>query len=614
MGVHFQSPDAKSLLPYTGVALALGLAKPNAAAVTAQTVLSMVCYARLGPVVMLTIRRAILLNWQDNTLVMLDPPVVEGLGQILDTAAAAAAGVSLGMGVNAPAKIDPTLPGVSHPAQKGTPGLDTIEEAVVVAAVHRPPPTTTPLQGQLSASPTSARSRGDGGSSAPSDTEGSGDMAARRPSYAMALMSDSGGSEVWEVGNEGSEVGNQEQAGEFKGGDVSAPPGASGGKGDSGDVHGVDGAEEVQQYGAHKIPGNPPFVSDDDEDEQEHDMSHPEGFLRAMPEDESAMRVLKLPDGRVQRVEDDDDEEAAREEESTDDEDTVPVAQSAPSSAQSPPLSSGSAPTSSDAIPAVADGPGLAAPAPFGLAPRPPTTEASSFLSGDHRTVALAATDSSSAITAGPSTPGTISPSGIVIATMGIPGTSFSAIASSNHPSSAPMTNAMPAASMVSCPGFVSPSVGPPVGLQRARSFSPVDHVPETMNMVAPPPMAQAPNVPAPSFPAPTPPVEQHAKVHGIQPLDAQGTGNGPGSSQPMAYEGERSASVAQADQELQELLSGRPVGLGGLPTEVKIANLQGPEQEVMRLVMHTHIEGRLQEVEFDFNLDDDHPEQVRCV
>lgn len=595
--------------------LSCALQTPNAIAVIAPTVLPVVCSARLGSVVTLTIRRGILLNRQDNTLVMLDPPVVEGPGQILDTAAAAAAGVSPGVGVNAPAKIDPTLPGVSHPAQKGTPGLDTIEESVVIAAVHGPPPTTTPLQGQLSASPTSALSRGDGGSSAPSDAEGSGDMAARRPSYAAALMSDSAGSEVWELGNEGSEVGNQEQAGEFKGGDAFAPHGASGGKGDSGDVHGVDGAEEVQQYGAHKIPVNPPFVSDDDEDEQEHDMSHPEGFLRAMPEDESAMRVLKLPDGRVQRVEDDDDEEeAAREEESTDDEDTAAVAQSAPSSAQSPPLSSGSAPPSSDAIPAVTDGPGLAAPAPSGLAPRPPTTETSPFLSGEHRTVASAATDSSSAVTAGPSAPGTISPSGIAIATMGIPGTSFSAIASSNHPSSAPMTNSMPAASMLSCPGFVSPPVGPPVGLQRARSFSPVDHVPETMIIVVPPPMAQAPKVPAPSFPAPTPPVEQHARVHGIQPPDAQGTGNGPGPSQPMAYEGERSASVAQADQELQEMLSGRPVGLGGLPTEVKIANLQGPEQEVMRLVMHTHIEGRLQEVEFDFNLDDDHPEQVHCV
>lgn len=551
---------------------------------------------------------------------MLDPPVVEGLGQILDTAAATAAGVAPGARVGAPAKIDPTLPGVSHPAQKGAPGLDTIEEAVVIAAVHGPPPTTNSSQGQVSASPAPALGQGDGGSSAPSDADGSGDMATRRPSYAAALMSDSVGSEGWEAGNEGSEVGNQEQGGDLKGGgDVFAPPGASGGKGDSGDAHGTDGSEEVQQYGAHKIPGNPPFESDDDEDEQEHDMSHPEGFLRAMPEDESSMRVLKLPDGRVQRVEDDDDDDdGAAREESDVDEDMPVVAQTAPSSAQSPPLSSGAVPPpppSSDATPAVPDGPALAAPAPTGMAPRPPTTQAPSVTSGENRPGASTATDSSSTTMAMSSTaPGAFSPPGIVIAKMGFSGTSFSAIAGSNHPSSAAMTNSGPAASMVSCPGFVSPPVGPPVALQRARSFSPVDHVPEVMNMVAPPPMAPAPKIPAPSFRAPTPPVEQHARAHGTQPLDAQGTGNGPGTSQPMAYEGERAAFGTQADQELQEMLSGRPVGLGGLPTEVKIANLQGPEQEVMRLVMHTHIEGRLQEVEFDFNLDDDHPEQVRCV
>ena len=47
--------------------------------------------------------------------------------------------------------------------------------------------------------------------------------------------------------------------------------------------------------------------------------------------------------------------------------------------------------------------------------------------------------------------------------------------------------------------------------------------------------------------------------------------------------------------------------------TQIKYATSQGTERDVMRLVMHTHVEGRLQEVEFDFNLEHDSAVEVRA-
>lgn len=561
---------------------------------------------------------------QDNTLVMLDPLVAEGTGQILDTVTAA--GVTPGVGVNAPAKIDPSLPGVSHPAQRGTPGLDTIDETGVPqgaqgGAPPLPVPTTSGSQSQNPAPPAAVAGQSDAGNPAPGETDSTGDAPAARPSYAAALMSDSVGSEVGENGNEassGAEAGSTEQAGEVKSAEQPATQPEAGPNVEGGEVP-VAEAEEAQ-YGAHKIPGNPPFVSDDDEDEQEHDMSHPEGFLRAMPEDESAMRVLKLPDGRVRRVEDDDDEEGGVHDASpADDADTddTPV-QTAPSSAQAPPLSSGPSPPAASevTVPATAEGPGPAAAAPSVQAPRPPVTDSAVFHSGGGNKGSMTATtETSSVATTVSSTPGTISPSGIVVSSMGIQGTMFPAIGGGTEPGAA-----APVSALASDPGFVGPSVGPAVSLQRARSFSPVEHVPEPLHHVALPPMAPAPTCPAPTFPAPHPPgqgvdfVEHNVKPHSVQPPDVLGTGNGPGGAVPAGYEGERPPlSAQQADQELQGLLSGRAAGSGKFQTEIKIANLQGPEQEVMRLVMHTYIEGRLQEVEFDFNLSHDHPEQVCC-
>ncbi len=45
--------------------------------------------------------------------------------------------------------------------------------------------------------------------------------------------------------------------------------------------------------------------------------------------------------------------------------------------------------------------------------------------------------------------------------------------------------------------------------------------------------------------------------------------------------------------------------------TKVKFASSQGAEVDVLRLVMHAHMEGRLQEVEFDFHLDRDNDVEV---
>ncbi|CAN0309811.1 unnamed protein product, partial [Hapterophycus canaliculatus] len=410
--------------------------------------------------------------------------------------------------------------------------------------------------------------------------------------------------------------------------------------------------EEIQQQGGRKIPGNPPFEIDDDEDEQENDMSHPEGFLRAMPEDESLMRVLQLPDGRVQRREEEDEEEeekaagvaaaaaeaaeaaaaaaaaaAANGDPPAADTETAVVVK-APSSAQAPPLTSSShAPSASAEVLAAA-----AAAAPAMQAPRPPTADPAVFYSAGGRHKPNVSVDA--ALRRGV-VPGKMFP--------GV-GRGENAPAPTHTAAAAAAASAAASASLLSDPGLC---VGPAVSLQRARSFSPRERVPEAslhsvasmppmvpaptmpapIAPVASPPVMPAPSVPAPSFPAPRPPsgnvqfMEKHlARAEGVQPPDVLGTGNGPGSAGHLPSphrgmgEGEKAhVSTQQSDQELQELLSGRANGgAGRSQTEIKIANLQGPEQEIMRLVMHTHIEGRLQEVEFDFNLDQDHPEQVR--
>lgn len=245
----------------------------------------------------------------------------------------------------------------------------------------------------------------------------------------------------------------------------------------------------------------------------------------------------------------------------------------------------------------------------------------------------------------------------------------FPTIGGGNDPAAAAVANG----DMLSDPGvFGSLPVGPAVGLQRARSFSPREHAPgaalpsvASMPPVVPPPAIPAPAapapsvpppaipapvvpapaipapatpmtplmstsaVPAPTFPAPPAPApsagsvqfveKQHPRADGVQPLDVLGVGieDGPAFQPPLPMGGSEGEKQAPSDQELQDMLSGRTAGsTARCQTEIKIANLQGPEQEIMRLVMHTHIEGRLQEVEFDFNLDHDHPKQVihmRC-
>lgn len=606
---------------------------------------------------------------------MLDPAEAVG-GQAPASAGGPPPGAP-GAAVIAPAKIDPSLPGVFHPAHRGTPGLDTIDETVTPGAAaqqagsgeaqQQATATAGSSQGQASGSATAADGQGDsvggsGSSVAPGETDGEGSEPSRRPSYAAALMSDPVGSEV-SVGagsGAGLEAGTSDQGGDTKNGDGTAalPEAAGATKGAP-----TPAADEVQQSGGRKIPGNPPYESDEDEDEQENDISHPEGFLRAMPEDESSMRVLELPDGRVQRREEEDEEEeekaagvaaaaaataaaatvaaataaaataaaataaaapvAASGDSPADNAYTAAPFHSAPTSAQAPPLSSGApAPTAAEVA-------AVAVAAPVSQAPRPPTAEPPVFYSagGRHRP---------SASVMGAITPETMFP------TIG-----------GNDPAAR------------SDPGVVAGlplPVGPAVGLQRARSFSPLEHAPEAPlhsvvsmpPMVPPttnsapvtpltsPPMTPASTVPAPYFPAPRPPTgnvqfveKQPSRAEGVQPpadvpSTRNGTGNGPGNgpgpvlqppSVPVgAVEGEKPpvpvpVPAQQSDQELQDMLSGRTAGSGArFQTEIKIANLQGPEQEIMRLVMHTHIEGRLQEVEFDFNLDHDHPEQVRAV
>ena len=581
---------------------------------------------------------------------MLMPLAAEGSGQASDTPAAP--GVSPGVGVNAPARVDPLLPGVSHPALRGVPGLDTIQEAVAIPGAQAGTPKAPASTASTPHGPTStpafasatAGGQGDTGSSPPGEAEGPTDPSSRRTSYAAALMSDSVGSDMADLGNGtyvGAGEGGKLEQGEDTGigdGAVGHPGGGAKGEG-GGDPYAME-AEEAQ-YGSHKIPGNPPFESDDDEDELENDISHPEGFLRAMPEDESSMRVLKLPDGRVRRVEDDEDDDVddvSDEERSADGAEPVAPVQTAPSSAQAPPLASGgSVQTAADVVasagvattaaaastavavaaataaapvpapppagpappaPSPAERYPPAVPAPTAQAPRPPVTDPTVFSSAGRRRVSVPV-DVERTLTS--------------MAESSSAGTVFARAASGGMD---PATSST-AAGLASDPG--SATIGPAVPLQRARSFSPLEHTQDGLYGGSPPPMAPVTSCPAPSFPAPHPPTaggyfgEQLGKNDGIQQTDGLGTGNGPGVALTAASEGESlGQGLGQSlDKELQELLSGR---VGRCQTEIKVANLQGPEQEIMRLVMHTRMEGRLQEVEFDFNLDHDSPKQVRGV
>lgn len=540
---------------------------------------------------------------------MLDPLVAEATGQVIDPVAVA--GVLPGVGVNAPAKIDPSLPGVSHPAQRGTPGLDTIQESVVGAGAQAGAPQASAPNAGTPQTPAA----GAAGAPALDEADAGRDSPTRKPSYAAALMSDSVGSESGEIANgtsSGADGWHAEQREDQKSVDFTPAQPGSGTREEGGDAL-VAEAEEAQ-YGVHKIPGNPPFESEDDEDEQENDISHPEGFLRAMPEDESAMRVLKLPDGRVQRVEDDDEEEEEEEDASADDAEAVTVAQTAPSSAQAPPLASGAP---ADAVvealmPVPAEQPPPPAAAPTVQAPRPPTIDSSMFYSGGgHRPSLSTTAETSSMMMMGSSTPGSSVTPGVAVSAAGME-PAFPFVGNAGDPAAATQMTGL-----ASDPGLARLAVGPALPLQRARSFSPLEHALEAPNVPAPSPMAPAPMRPAPSFPAPRPPganvhfVDPLAKAHGSKSPDVLGNGNGPGAAGLLGNEGERLPHTAQSDLELQELLSGRAAGLGGFKTEIKIANLQGPEQEIMKLVMHTPIEGRMQEVEFKYNLDSDHPKQV---
>lgn len=600
---------------------------------------------------------------QDNTLVMLMPLPAEGSGQASDTPAAP--GVSPGVGVNAPARVDPSLPGVSHPALRGVPGLDTIQEAVAIPGAQAGTPKAPASTASTPHGPTStpafasanAGGQGDTGSSLPGEAE---DASSRRASYAVALMSDSVGSDIVDLGNGtcvGWEGGKTEHGEDPRVVDGAFGHPGGGAKGEGGVDPSAMEAEETQ-YGSHKIPGNPPFESDDDEDELENDMSHPEGFLRAMPEDESSMRVLKLPDGRVRRVEDDEDDDVddvSDDERSADGAEPAAPVQTAPSSAQAPPLASGgSAQAAADVVasagvattvaaastasttamvaaaaaaepvpapppaapaaraPTPAERSPPAVPAPTVQAPRPPVTDPTVFSStGRRRASVPVGVESTLTSMAESSSAGLVFAPSVAVSSMGE--TVFARASSGGMD---PATSSM-AAILASDPGLAT--IGPAVPLQRARSFSPLEHTQDGLYGGSPPPMAPVTSCPAPSFPAPRPPAaggyfgEQLGKTDGIQQTDGLGTGNGPGLALATANEGEHlgQGPGQSLDQELRELLSGR---VGRFQTEIKVANLQGPEQEIMRLVMHTHMEGRLQEVEFDFNLDHDSPKQVGGV
>lgn len=574
---------------------------------------------------------------------MLDPPATGEAVPLLDAAASTGATAPP---VDVPAKIDPTLPGVAHPAARGIPGLDTIAESVTSGGPGSNQGQTSVLQGQnpstLSqgqqaggASPAltfvaasqaqtsgpSSSSPGHSGTSnsASSETDGAAEGKqeyGRRTASVIPVLTNASSNDGEEAGKESASgvVGNADQYSERKSVDASEEESAAG------TADGIDAVIMVEPeeapYGAHKIPGNPPFESDDDEDGQEHDMSHPEGFLRAMPEDESGMRVLKLPDGRVQRVEDDDDEVSSAL--SSDEEDSEAPPQAAPSSAQAPPLaapqlSTGVAPPPAGLAPAPptqAPKPGIGGPAAFvGYGPSP-IMEGTAFLSREDSGSLSSAIEGNSIVTIGSSTPGTVSPSGILaLNNAGNQESMFPTVGTIEPALAQPgeKPTPVPVASFAGIdPGLVSPLVGPPIDLRRARSFSPVDRTVEALGVAAMPPITPAP--PAPD----APPGLLQPKSNCRPPLEGMGTCNGPSQGIGGACEGERTSFWSNpGDPELQGLLLGSGCG-GGLQTEIKIANLQGPEQDIMRLVMHTHVEGRLQEVEFDFNLDTEDPEQVR--
>lgn len=577
---------------------------------------------------------------QDNSLVLLDPPATVGDTPLLETTAntgAVAEDAAAKTGVNGPTKIDPSLPGMAHPAARGTPGLDTIAETFAGGGSGSNQGQAPTLQSQASGgasqnqtgggSPplvqpsgpaTSAPGQGDASNSGSGEVDSTGEGkadASRRPSAVPTPVAAVSSNE--EAGREqvsaGTDAESSEQGIDRK--SIDAPASLSvGSKADSSNGVAVIEPEEAQ-YGAHKIPGNPPFESDDDDDEQENDVSHPDGFLQAMPEDESGNRVPTLPDGRVRRAEDDDDEQ--RSESPSSQRDASESSQAAPSSAQAPPLSAALA------SPPLVPPPAGVAPAPPMQAPKPgaaagaidgslPMAHLSRENSGS---VSSAVEGNSIATVAGSSTPGTVSPSGMLPPNMSnSQGTTFTVIGSIEQPALAQAAQGgeKPAAGpgtafSGSDPGLVSPPTATPVDLQRARSFSPVDRAAEVLKVAALPPIAPAP--PCPVAVAPSAVMQPQAHFRG--PQDVMTAGNGPGQPMGVGGEAERTPfSSNQGDQELPGLLSGT-MGLGGKQTEIMVANLQGPEQEIMRLVMHTHVEGRLQEVDFDFNLEHDHPDQV---
>lgn len=230
-------------------------------------------------------------------------------------------------------------------------------------------------------------------------------------------------------------------------------------------------------------------------------------------------------------------------------------------------------------------------------------------------------------ITRGASTPGRVSRPGRAMlqdSNRAVPSSTFNAVRGvmPGDEATAPAT-ATSTATLVSDPGFGTPSVGLGVAMQRARSFSPVERVQQNaQTAVVQPSIPSAPNIPAPSLPAPPPPGTSSGKVDSGsrrvagQSADVPGSTNGTGPGVPIMFErGERQQTVPQqSDTVDQESLTAGLVGSGLFPTEIKIANLQGPEREIMRMVMHAYIDGRMQEVEFDFNLEEEHPDEVSGV
>jgi WNK lysine deficient protein kinase len=100
----------------------------------------------------------------------------------------------------------------------------------------------------------------------------------------------------------------------------------------------------------------------------------------------------------------------------------------------------------------------------------------------------------------------------------------------------------------------------------------------------------------------PKDPSEAHAMTH--QFLSSPGALNPP--TPPPANVGVPPGKEPQLEQALQALPIEKKSG-----THIKYAQSQGTEKDVMRLVMHAQVEGRLQEVEFDFNLKQDRADEV---